>query len=385
MRKNIFLILLCFNTIIYAQKVFEYNLVENIEFKAYTEAEGKIYKISKLEEFKQNTPENAALSSFFAFNNDLACNLYLDKDKCPKREDGDFALIRRTKNKDAYIQIHHRTDYKFEGNDMAYIMFTAKVKNIPFPFPTILSLIKKGNKWYLFQRPNQQKLTKSLLMFKPCVLSNLIEGVSTDNDINTLISETKSNTGNLDFAKLFDELVLVQKNKNLSSKLTMTKNADCSRFSFKDSVHSKTTITGVFKNVIINEFKDEEQNQNLISKIKKNNDSIVLKSKLDFEYSKKNYSFVKFNRVKTNGNIVKDIIRLDKNNIVDKPSEELIFFYEKMKIQIFSDLTPSMKRTSIMDSELYKKSRGVYDVLNISKLFTLYKKRKELFKKYLDN
>ncbi|MFL0129714.1 hypothetical protein, partial [Tenacibaculum maritimum] len=112
---------------------------------------------------------------------------------------------------------------------------------------------------------------------------------------------------------------------------------------------------------------------------------IVLKSKLDFEYSKKNYSFVKFNRVKTNGNIVKDIIRLDKNNIVDKPSEELIFFYEKMKIQIFSDLTPSMKRTSIMDSELYKKSRGVYDVLNISKLFTLYKKRKELFKKYLDN
>ncbi|MFL0072763.1 hypothetical protein, partial [Tenacibaculum maritimum] len=363
MRKNIFLILLCFNTIIYAQKVFEYNLVENIEFKAYTEAEGKIYKISKLEEFKQNTPENAALSSFFAFNNDLACNLYLDKDKCPKREDGDFALIRRTKNKDAYIQIHHRTDYKFEGNDMAYIMFTAKVKNIPFPFPTILSLIKKGNKWYLFQRPNQQKLTKSLLMFKSCVLSNLIEGVSTDNDINTLISETKSNTGNLDFAKLFDELVLVQKNKNLSSKLTMTKNADCSRFSFKDSVHSKTTITGVFKNVIINEFKDEEQNQNLISKIKKNNDSIVLKSKLDFEYSKKNYSFVKFNRVKTNGNIVKDIIRLDKNNIVDKPSEELIFFYEKMKIQIFSDLTPSMKRTSIMDSELYKKSRGVYDVL----------------------
>ncbi|MFL0073619.1 hypothetical protein, partial [Tenacibaculum maritimum] len=310
MRKNIFLILLCFNTIIYAQKVFEYNLVENIEFKAYTEAEGKIYKISKLEEFKQNTPENAALSSFFAFNNDLACNLYLDKDKCPKREDGDFALIRRTKNKDAYIQIHHRTDYKFEGNDMAYIMFTAKVKNIPFPFPTILSLIKKGNKWYLFQRPNQQKLTKSLLMFKSCVLSNLIEGVSTDNDINTLISETKSNTGNLDFAKLFDELVLVQKNKNLSSKLTMTKNADCSRFSFKDSVHSKTTITGVFKNVIINEFKDEEQNQNLISKIKKNNDSIVLKSKLDFEYSKKNYSFVKFNRVKTNGNIVKDIIRL---------------------------------------------------------------------------
>ncbi|WP_024742510.1 hypothetical protein [Tenacibaculum maritimum] len=121
MRKNIFLILLCFNTIIYAQKVFEYNLVENIEFKAYTEAEGKIYKISKLEEFKQNTPENAALSSFFAFNNDLACNLYLDKDKCPKREDGDFALIRRTKNKDAYIQIHHRTDYKFEGNGLHYV------------------------------------------------------------------------------------------------------------------------------------------------------------------------------------------------------------------------------------------------------------------------
>ncbi|XKW97799.1 hypothetical protein R8G64_04690 [Tenacibaculum maritimum] len=61
--------------------------------------------------------------------------------------------------------------------------------------------------------------------------------------------------------------------------------------------------------------------------------------------------------MKTNGNIVKDIIRLDKNNIVDKPSEELIFL-RKMKIQIFSDLTPSMKRTSIMDSELYKNLEG---------------------------
>ncbi|MGG8495181.1 hypothetical protein ACQY1Q_02085 [Tenacibaculum sp. TC6] len=382
MRKNIFLILIFFNVIVYAQQVLEYNLVDDLEFKVYSEAEGKMYKISKSEEFKQDTPENVALSSFFAFNNDIASNLYFDKEKYPKREDVDFELIRKTKNEDAYIQIHHKTNYKFEGNDMAYIMFTAKVKDIPFPFPTILSLIKKGGKWYLFQRPNQQKLTKSLLMFKPCVLSNLIEGLSSDKDINTLISKTKSNTGNLDFTKLFDELVLIQKNESLSSKLTMTKNADCSRFNFKDSVSSKATITGIFKDVTINEFK--EQDQNLLSKIIKNNDSIVLRSKLDFEYSNKNYSLIKFNRVKTDGSIVKDIIRLDENDRIEKPSEELIFLYEKMKIQIFSDLTPSMDKTSIMDSELYKKSRGVYDVLNISQLFELYKEQKDLFTKYID-
>jgi len=343
-----------------AQNVFEYSIDGKLEFKVYSENESILHKISNSKDFKQDTPENVASSFFFATTNGLLSSLYLDKQKFKSHDDSDF-----------------------EGDEMAFIMFIVRIKDVPFPFPTLLSLIKKENKWFVEKRPNQQKMTDCLMMFKPCVLSNLVEGVSMDNDIINLIFKTKSTKGVLDFTKLFDELVIIQENKDISNKLTMSQNLDCESINFKNAVLGKNYFTGIFKNTSIKLF--EKQDEKIISQIKKNNDSIVLTSRLDFDFANKNYAVIKYNDIKTNGEIVKKSFYLYNNNDMAKPAKEIIFLFENLKTAIFSDLMPNLTKTPIMENELYKKTRGVYDVLNISKLFELYNNDKTLFVKYLDN
>lgn len=366
-----------------AQNVFEYSIDSKLEFKVYSENENILHKISNSKDFKQDTPENVANSFFFATSNDILSSLYLDKEKYQLQDDSEFDIIKSTPSSDVYMQLLHKTNYEFEGNEMAYVMFIVRIKDVKFPFPTLLSLIKKSNKWFIDKRPNQQKLTDCLMMFKPCVLSNLVEGASSDNDIKNLISKTKSSEGNLDYTKLFDELVIIQENKSMSSKLTMSQNLDCKSIDFKNIVSGKNNFTGIFKNTSIILF--DKQDENIISQIKKNNDSIVLKSRLDFDFANKNYTVIKYNRVKTNGEIINEFIRLDKNSEIEGPVKEIIFLFENLKSIIFSDLIPSLNKSAIMDSELYKKTRGVYEVLNTSKLFELYKNKEPLFEKYLEN
>ena len=65
--------------ILNAQNVFEYNLENNFIFKVYNENDGKFYKISKESDFKQDSPESVALSSFFSYSNELALKLYSEK------------------------------------------------------------------------------------------------------------------------------------------------------------------------------------------------------------------------------------------------------------------------------------------------------------------
>lgn len=366
-----------------AQNVFEYSIDSKLEFKVYSENENILHKISNSKDFKQDTPENVANSFFFATSNDILSSLYLDKEKYQLQDDSDFDIIKKTPSTDVYMQLLHKTNYEFEGNEMAYVMFIVRIKDVKFPFPTLLSLIKKGNKWFIDKRSNQQKLTDCLMMFKPCVLSNLVEGESSDSDIKNLISKTKSSEGTLDFTKLFDELVIIQENKSMSNRLTMSQNLDCKSINFKNIVSGKNYFTGIFKNTSIKLF--DKQDENIISQIKKNNDSIVLKSRLDFDYANKNYTVIKYNKVKTNGEVIKESIRLDKNMDIDGPVTQITFLFENLKTNIFSDLIPSMDKTPIMDGELYKKTRGVYDVLNITKLYDLFKIDKKLFAAYLDN
>ena len=76
MKIHLLLSLIFINSIILnAQSVFEYNVDNDFVFKVYNESEGKFYKISEESDFKQDTPENVAISSFFAYSNNL-CLLY---------------------------------------------------------------------------------------------------------------------------------------------------------------------------------------------------------------------------------------------------------------------------------------------------------------------
>lgn len=362
-----------------AQNVFEYNVTNNLILKVYDEDEGKMYKISKERDFKQNTPEAVALSSFFAYSNDIASKLYLNPESYYTKDEEDFEGIKQTSDKDAYIQLLHKTNYRLEGNDLCYVMFIAKIKGVDFPFPTLLPLIKKDSKWYIYTRPNQEKLTTTLKMLKPCVLSNLIEGISKDDDVNDLIMKTKSETAGIDFTKLFDELAIIKSNKTLFNKLTLAKDANCSEFDYKNNVQSTSTITDILNNVSIRKIR--KQDPNLVALIKKENDSIVLTNKLEFEYLGINQFLIKYDKIELNGRITKENFR-SFNNQLESPLEELIYLYEKLEPKIFSDLSPSLKERPFQKEVLYKSTRGVYDILNISKMYNLFDKKNQLFSEY---
>ncbi len=373
---SFFLSFLC-----YSQNVFEYSSSSKLSFKVYDEDEGRYYKISKDKDFKQDSPEDVALSSFFAYSNDIASKLYLKKENYFSRDKEDFEGIKKTKDSDAYIQLLHKTQYRLDGNDLCYIMFIAKIKGTDFPFPTLLSLIKKSSKWYIYNRPNQEKLTKSLKILKPCVLSNIIEGASTDKDINSLISKTKSNFSGIDFSKLFDELaVLKSNNRTLFNKLTMSQNANCNIFDYKKNVASNNTITAVLKNVSIQKIR--KQDSELVAKIKQSNDSIVLTNKLEFEYSGGKYYVVKYNEIGINGDIVKKNYK-SFNKQFESPLKELVFMYESLVPKVFKDLSPSLREKPFQKEVLYKNTRGVYGVLNISKMYDMFINNKILFKDYI--
>ena len=363
-----------------AQNVLEYNITNNLIFKVYGEEEGKMFKISKEKDFKQNTPEAVALSSFFAYSNDIASKLYFNPENYYEKEEEDFEGIKQTPDKDAYIQILHKTNYRLEGNDLCYIMFIAKIKGVDFPFPTLLPLRKKDSKWYIYTRPNQEKLTRTLKMLKPCVLSNLIEGISKDYDISELILKTKSDTEGIDFTKLFDELAIIKSNKPLFNKLTLANDANCSAFDYKNNVQSTNTITDILNNVSIRKIK--KQDPTLKALIKKDNDSIVLTNKLEFEYLGRKQFLVKYDKVDLNGSITKKTYR-SFNEQLESPFKELVFLYEKLEPKIFNDLSPSLKENSFQKEDLYINTRGVYGILNISKMYNLFINRKLLFEQYL--
>ncbi|MCV6629969.1 MAG: hypothetical protein OIF50_08935 [Flavobacteriaceae bacterium] len=364
-----------------AQNVLEYHIDTPIRFQAYKEQD-KLYRPRTLTDYKQNTPEAAAQSYFFAISNAILSKLYFDQSNYTEKEDSDFVAIKKTPINDAYIQILHKTSYTFSGKSMAYIMFIARVKGINYYFPTLLSLIKKEGKWYIHKRPNQKKLNDCLMMFKPCVMSCLVEGKSPDKDVELLIRKTKSKSNTLDFVRLFDELVAIQNNESLSTKLTMTENLDCKEIDSKQEVTGNAIFTGLYKDVNFKMF--DKPNDKWLSKVDKGQDSIVLTSKLSFHYANKEYSALKFKRIQPNGKIAMDYLRLD-NNQIEKQAEELLILYEQLSTKIFSDLSPSMVKKNIMNSDLYKRSRGVYEVLNISKLFQLFQENKAMFKVYMNN
>ena len=66
--------------------------------------------------------------------------------------------------------------------------------------------------------------------------------------------------------------------------------------------------------------------------------------------------------------------------------ESIIFLFENLNPKIFNDLSPAINTSKSQKQEvLYKNTRGNLDLLNISKLFELYKKDKRLFVKYFEN
>ncbi len=380
---SIILFMFC-KAILFSQSVLEYNIDIPIKFYVYKEGENKLRKANNINEFYLNTPEELVKSYFFGTSNKILSSLYFHSDQFMPKDDLHFKNVIKTPSEDMYVQLLHKTNYEFEQREMCYIMFIARIKGVDFPFPTLLSLIRKGNEWLIYKRSNQQKLTDCLMMFKPCVLSNLFSGKSNNNIITSLIAKTKSKTNSLDFIKLFDELVIIQNDENLSNELTMSQNLDCTTINYDNKVDGLALITNLYQDVSIEKIKQDDVDF-LMSKINKGKDSIVFKNKLTFENSNMNYIGLKFNRIdKKSMKISKDFIRLDNTVNISSQANQLFYIFKNFDTSIFSDLSPNLNPTSKMNSILYKKTRGVYEVLNVSKLYDLYQEEQELLDSYIE-
>ena len=122
----------------FSQKVFEISDTYDISFKVY--AEKKIYKLESNSDVSLESPEKTARTFFFALNNDILRSTYSDPKKSTDKTESHYDNIKKLNKNDGYIQLLHKMNYKFKGEDRCYIMFFAKIKDIPFSFPTLLSL-----------------------------------------------------------------------------------------------------------------------------------------------------------------------------------------------------------------------------------------------------
>lgn len=391
MKKYLAILILFFSITGNAQNlVLEYSQDVTVDFHIYNSADNFKYKIDDIKKVDRSTVEGLAQSYFFAANNDWLKSNYLEEDSFSPNPEKHFNTINKlTKEKNKIIFLHKFT-YKLEGFEMCYINFIADLDGIDFQFPTLLSCIKKDNKWYIYNLANQQKIIDILWTFRSCRILQLINGQKTNSELmNSVIQKTRNNNNFLDISKLYDQTLTWNYDDSNQQFFTMTDNNNCDDNTIID-VNKKVNFTSVFKSAKLNIFDagDQKKNSNIISSIKKTqSDSIYLKAKLDIVYNNYNYSIVKYNLINSTGKSTIKTQLLDSSlDISSKQISEVIFLFENLNPQIFNDLSPSVNEQESQKQDiLYKSTRGTSDELNTSKLFEQYQNNKMLFTKYLEN
>lgn len=391
MKKYLAFLIILFSTTGNAQNlVLEYSGDNNVNFHIYNSTDNFKYKIDAVAKVDRSTAEGLVQSYFFAANNDWLKSNYLEEDSFNPNEEKHFNNIKKLKNEKNKVIFLHKFSYKMEGFEMCYINFIADLEGTDLKFPTLLSCIKKNDKWYIYNLANQQKIIDVLWTFRSCRILQLINGQKTNNNLmNNIIEKTLTSSNFLDINKLFDETLTWSFDDANQRFFTMTDNNNCDDNTILD-VSKKVNFTSVFKSAKINIFDKDDQakNSNIISNIKKNpTDSIYLKAKFDIEYDSHNYSIIKYNLINATGKSITKTQLLDSSlDISSKQISEIIFLFENLNPQIFSDLSPSINASELQKQDvLYKNTRGTSDELNTSKLFELYKKNKALFAKYVKN
>ena len=391
MTKKILLVInICFLLTIsnYAQGIFEYESDFDVVFSVFDDSNNIKTKISAPSEFDVSSPEAVAQSYFFAFDNNWLKKLYLNPENAITRDDAHYSVLERTSTEDVKVILLHKMHYLFEREEMCYIMFIAQIEGIDFPFPTLLSLVKKNDNWYIFNRPNQQYLTKNLFSLKPCFITKLIENSKSNNDLhfNQLLANVVTDNM-LDFNKLYKETEKWNSDSRERNQYTIAENAICPFDIYPQKVINKIMLSGTYQNVKIVKYNDEELEKNidLINKVKATNDSISLKERIDIQYNNQSYSTLKYYIINKN-TAKKQLVfkRLDNTSISDKPISDFIYLFEKLDSKIFYDLSSKTDNNTPKDDLLFQKTRGNYNVLNISKLYDLYVSNPRDFDDYVE-
>lgn len=377
LQKIIILLVIISTELVYSQKILiEYDKNYNVNFKIYKPNENVLYKISKSES-SNNTVEKLAQSYFFASDIDWDKSNYFEESDFEPKKDSNYESLKKLNNTKNYLTLLHKFSFTIEGNEFCYLMFIVNIDGIDFKFPTCITCIKKGNKWYITKLYNQNKLYEILLTFKSFRLLQLLKGEKTGSlQMDNLIANTRDLNSNLDIEKLYQLSNKWEYLGNEQKYFTNMKDNECEDVNLYE-IDKLVRFTGTM--YISLESYDSDDQKNLINLKKSFNieNSYVI-AKLEFSLNGKSYKFVKYkdstSKPKT--------INLDKTlNLNEIPISNIIYLFDNCKPQLFIDLMTTLNEEQ-RENTLYKMTRGNMEVLNITKLFEIYNKNKALFTSY---
>lgn len=268
--------------------VLEYLGENTVNFHIYSTKDNFKNKIDDITKVNRTTVEGLVQAYFFASSNEWLKSNYLEEDNFSPNEEKHYNNIKKLNKDKSKVVFLHKYTYNHEGFEMCYINFIADLEGIDFKFLTLLSCIKKDNKWYIYNLANQQKITDILWTFRSCRILQLINGKQTTSVLmNNIIQKTLSNNNFLDINKLYAESITWKFDDINQKFFTMTDNNTCADNTIIN-LSKKVSSTSVFKKtkITIFDIDDQKKNINIISAIKNNStDSIYLKAKFDIDYN----------------------------------------------------------------------------------------------------
>ena len=369
-----------------AQNIFEYSYSTEVNFTVYDKTNNTLQKVESFSNNLLSTPETFCQAYFFATDSNWLKKLYVDPNNAPALSESHFKNIKKTKSSNISLTLFHELEFTYNSYKYCYIMFIANIKGVDFSFPTILSLININGDWHIDDIANQQYIRNCLLMYKSSVLSKLIESKNIsdvpviNNSLRDVIVDNE-----LDFNILSNKInTLLEDEMN---NLTISQDNKCpfpEDLYQKELVNKKVRLTSVMNGIEIFQYDEDESKKEpgLISQLKQNNDSIILRERLNIKYFDNSIAIVKYYAI-NNGNKKLEVKRIDKGKISFNPIEEIMDLFKNYNSNLFLDLLPKMDKTN--DSELYKETRGNYDMLNITKLYNIYKTNKSLLSRYAED
>jgi len=212
MKKIIILTILLANNILYSQNensngyVLEYNTLKDFKYQIFNPIQIRL--VNSQSEIDYSKIEGL-LQSYFSANNIMwAKNDFLDSNAKISKDNEHFEKIKTLDKNTNYIALENIYSFNYNNYEMAYAKFSFTFSEVPFQILNFLSLIKKDGRWYIYNIPNQVKISICLTNLNNSFLSDILKPKSTN------FLKAKSSRGQyLDFDLLFDSYQSLNENE----------------------------------------------------------------------------------------------------------------------------------------------------------------------------
>jgi hypothetical protein len=291
MKKIIIITILFTYNIFYSQSeksngyVLEYNSLKDFQYQVLKPT--KIKLANSQNEIDYSKIEGLLQSYFSANNINWAKSDYLDSTVTITRDKEHFEKIKTLDKNTNYIELENIYNFKYNNQDMAYIKFSFTFSGVPFQLLNFLSLTKKNGRWYIYNLPNQVKISMCLTNLNNSFLLDVLKPKSLN-----FIKNKSSKYGYVDFDLLFDNYQALDKNEKRKIEDDRIWNQqigfDYNKKTIDAMISNKVLQTFVFENSVFSEYgknewlyndlkiKEKYKNELVSSIIPNNNDTIKL-------------------------------------------------------------------------------------------------------------